>query len=99
MIRITIHHTADHLVFTVEGCLVGAWVAELETSWIQARPTLHGRHLRVDLRGVCQVDDAGRELMARLYADGAEFVASGCVMPEVVSEIAAAGRRVLLERT
>ncbi len=82
----------------LEGCLVGAWVDELEVCWVEARPTLKGRRLRVDLRGVCQVDDRGRELMARLYADGARFVSSGCVMPEIVREIAAGDHRIFNER-
>ena len=79
--------------------MAGAWVDELEATWLAARPTLDGRCLRVDLRGVCQVDDRGRELMGRMYADGAAFVASGCVMPEVVREIAAADPRSRIERT
>ena len=96
MIRITIQHTADDLLLKVEGSLIEPWVRELEASWDGARPTLGGRRLHVDLRGVCQVDDGGRELMARLHADGARFVTSGCVMPEVVREIAA--NRMFLER-
>jgi hypothetical protein len=89
MIRITIHHTDDDLTLMVEGCLSGALVGELEACWVDARPRLGPRRLRVDLRGVCHVDDRGRELMARLYDDGAQFQASGCVMPEVIREIAA----------
>ena len=96
MIRITIQHTADVLLLMVEGSLIGPWAGELEASWQGARATLDGRRLQVDLRGVCQIDDGGRELMARLHADGARFVTSGCVMPEVVREIAA--NRMFLER-
>lgn len=98
MIRITIHHTDDRLTLKLEGCLTGASVPELETCWLDAGPTLQGRQLRIDLRGVCQVDNRGRELMARLYADGAEFAASGCVMPELVREIAAGDYRNFTER-
>lgn len=99
MIRITIHHTDDDLLLRLEGCLVGPWVRELETCWLDARPTLGTRQLRIDLRSVCRVDDKGRELMTRLHADGAQFMASGCVMPEVVREIAAtADSRAFIER-
>ena len=100
MIRITIHQTDDELVLQLEGRLVGAWVDELEACWLAARPSRHRRSLRVDLRGVCQVDDRGRELLGRLYADRAAFVASGCVMPELIREIAAAADfRTFIERT
>jgi hypothetical protein len=96
MIRITIHHTVDELMLRVEGCLIGALVGELEACWLDARPLRQGRGLRIDLRSVCHVDDRGRELMGRLYADGAQFDVSGCEMPEVVREIAAS--RMFIER-
>ena len=86
MLRITIHRADDELVLKLEGCLAGAWVEELDACWRQATQT-QKRGLQVDLRGLCHVDEAGRELMARMHLDGARFVASGCVMPEVVREI------------
>ena len=99
MIRITIHHTDCDLMFELEGSLAGAWVAELEACWRDARLIRQGRRVRVDVRGLCRVDARGRELMSRLYDDGAEFLASGCVMPELLREIAAAAvRRTVNER-
>jgi hypothetical protein len=86
MLRITIQPAGDELVMKLEGCLAGAWVDELEACWRHTR-TPDGGRLRVDLRGVCHVDEAGRELMTRMYLAGAAFVASGCVMPEVVREV------------
>lgn len=80
----------------VEGCLSGALVGELEACWLDARSMRRGRRLLVDLRDVCHVDDRGRELMARLHEDGAQFEVSGCEMPEVVREIAAS--RAFIER-
>jgi anti-anti-sigma regulatory factor len=96
MIRITIHQSDDDLMLRVEGCLSGPLVAELEACWLDARSMRRGRRLLVDLRGVCHVDDRGRDLMARLFEDGAEFEASGCEMPEVVREIVAG--RIFSER-
>jgi anti-anti-sigma regulatory factor len=89
MIRITIHHTDDELMLRVEGCLSGDLVGELEACWLDSQPTRRGRRLRIDLRGVCHVDDRGRALMARLYDDGAQFEVSGCEMPEIIREIGA----------
>jgi anti-anti-sigma regulatory factor len=97
MIRITIHQSDDDLMLRVEGCLSAALVGELEACWLDARSIRRGRRLLVDLRGVCHVDDRGRELIARLCDDGAQFEASGCEMPEVIREIAAS--RLLIERT
>ena len=98
MIRITIHQTDEELVLTLEGGLAGAWAGELEACWSQARSARGGRRLTVDLRGICHVDDRGREAMARLAAEGARFVTSGCVMPELIRELAAGRPSAPLER-
>jgi hypothetical protein len=86
MLRITIRPSDDVVEIQLEGCLAGAWVAELEGCWRRAR-ALHGGRVRVDLRSVCHVDDEGRRLMTRMHRAGAAFMASGCLMPEVVREV------------
>ena len=98
MLRITFHDTTTDPVLKLEGCLAGAAVGELEACWIEARPRLRHRTLRVDLRGVCHVDTAGRALLGQLHHAGATFLVSGCEMPEVVREIAASERQAPLER-
>ena len=87
MIRITLQRTGHDVVMTLEGVLSAATVPQVADAWLDARRGLR-HHIRVDLRGVCRVDDRGRELLSRLYADGAEFVTAGCEMPEIVREIA-----------
>ena len=87
MCRITTWASVDELVIKLEGRLIGPWVRELGTCWRDAVPKLGGRRLRIDLTAVCHVDADGRELMASMYRAGASFVASGCVMPEVLREI------------
>ena len=93
MIRITVHDNDHELRLQLEGHLAGPCVDELAACWSKAGAELAGRHLRVDLRGVCRVDGRGRELMELLYHAGADFLSSGCHMPEVVREVAAAAER------
>jgi ABC-type transporter Mla MlaB component len=88
MFRITSHIRDDELVLKLEGCLADAWVQELDTCWRDATQGLKSPRVRVDLTGVWQVDDAGRALMTRMYLAGAQFVTRGCVMPELVRDIA-----------
>jgi hypothetical protein len=92
MCRITTRTSVDELVIKLEGSLVGPWVRELGTCWRDAVPKLGGRRLRIDLTAVWHVDADGRELMTSMYQAGASFVASGCVMPEVLREISEAAR-------
>jgi anti-anti-sigma regulatory factor len=91
MFRITTQTSDDGLVMKLEGCLIGPWVDELDVTWREALSTAKGRPVRVDLSAVCHVDATGRRLMALMYQAGAQFVARGCVMPELVREISAAG--------
>jgi hypothetical protein len=88
MLRITLHDDPGSLTFQLEGKLAGPWVRELERCW---QGTLAGERrqvLRVDLTGVTSIDAAGKEFLAAIHAQGAEFVACGCLMRAVVAEIA-----------
>jgi anti-anti-sigma regulatory factor len=87
MLRITIHDHPESLTFQLEGKLAGPWVRELEDCW---QKTLAGRRrpvVRVDLTGVTFLDAAGKECLAALHAQGAEFVAAGCLMNAILAEI------------
>jgi anti-anti-sigma regulatory factor len=85
MFRITSFIDDGEIVVKLEGCLAGPSVQELDSCWRAARGT--GR-VRVDLKEVCHVDAAGRALMMSMYRAGVRLVTRGCVMPEVVREIA-----------
>jgi hypothetical protein len=85
MLRITAQSADDELFVKLEGCLAGPWVRELDTCWREmAGP--HDR-VRVDLRDVCHVDNAGRELLAVMFRAGVRFMARGCDLPELLREI------------
>src|SRR5947208_3396827 len=90
MLRITIHDEPGSRTFQLEGKLAGLWVGVLEHCW---QNTLAGQRdslLRLDLRGVTFVDAAGKQLLAAMHVQGAEFVASGCLMRAIVAEITGA---------
>jgi anti-anti-sigma regulatory factor len=90
MFRVTPRIADTECVLKLEGCLAGAWVRELDACWREATTALNGRQMRIDLTDVCHVDAAGRDLMTLMYLAGARFTTKGCVMPEVVREIAEA---------
>jgi hypothetical protein len=90
MFRLTLRDADDVLVMKLEGCLAGPWVRETYVCWQRAVKTLNGRSMHVDMRDVCHVDDEGRKLMLLMHLEGVRFLTSGCVMPEIVREIAEA---------
>jgi len=88
MLRITVQPNPREVRIKLEGKLAGAWVAELEDCVRSAHSTLGGRPLCLDLSAVEQVDRAGRYLLALLRRQGAQFVAAGAMMTELVRSIA-----------
>src|SRR5437879_4830084 len=87
MLRITIKKDPGCLTFQLEGRLAGLWVRELENCWQSTAAPPSKPAVRFDLTGVTYVDAAGKKFLAARHADGAEFVACGCLMRAVVAEI------------
>ena len=85
MLRITVHNYPRSMTVQLEGRLAGPWVRELEHGIEAGR---RSSVLRFDLTGVTFIDAAGKELVAVVQANGAEFLTSGCMMRAVVAEIA-----------
>ena len=90
MLRITIHSDPSTLTFQLEGRLAGPWVRELEDCWRSTLADQRAPVLCIDLRGVLFIDAAGKAFLAARHTEGAELVASGCLMKAVVAEIAGA---------
>jgi len=88
MLRITVQGSPTLVRLKLEGNLAGAWVTELEECWRSANSSLDGRSLSLDLSAVEQVDRAGRYLLALMRHSGAQLIASGPVMTELVRSLA-----------
>ena len=86
MLRITVEQTSNRRTLVVEGRLMGPWVKELETCWQASRALGRGQRLRVDLRQVGFVDAEGRQLLSRMFRQGAEFLAAGPMMQAILEE-------------
>jgi anti-anti-sigma regulatory factor len=87
VLRITTRTNEDGLLLELEGRLSGPWVPELEAAWRAARATDPEASIRVNLCEVDVVDAAGRYLLALMHESGAQLVARGCAMSELLREI------------
>jgi len=90
MLKITIQTDATGTVFELEGKLAGPWVQELEGCW--RRAVIPEQPLRVMLKAVTFIDDAGRTLLIEMHRQGAELAAEGCMTRAIVEEVARRGR-------
>ena len=92
MLRITVHNNPEAVTFQLEGRLAGPWVRELEQCWrgaltSQRESISASSSLRIDLTEVTSIDAAGRACLEAMHRQGAEFVATDCLMKAVVAEI------------
>src|SRR5437762_6893846 len=99
MLRITIVSKPESLTFQLEGRLAGPWVKELEHCWQNTAARPRPAAVCFDLTGVTFVDAAGKQFLSTRHAEGAEFVASGCLMRAIVAEISGATIRPNAEPT
>lgn len=89
--KITVHKNDDMMTLKPEGTLAGEWVGELRFCWQQNVTAIEPRLVRVDLREVTYVDDAGKELLALMCRHGVELMTADVLMEAVVQEIVREG--------
>lgn len=87
MFRLTESCASGRLVLKLEGRCSADVVGEVEASWQAATQKAGACGISVDLSDVLLVDDAAREQLTRMYHAGAQFVARGCLMRELIREI------------
>jgi len=88
VIRINRIRERPRLRLVVEGTLSGEWVDELEKCWLDAKANPSDEQIRVDLSGVSYIDDKGRQLLKRMFGEGAELRATGVMTRGIIEEIA-----------
>ena len=77
MLRISNRMTAGEVRWVLCGRLAGPWVAELRSTWNQARAWSRDRRHVIDLTDVTSIDQTGEALLGELKDEGAEFLARG----------------------
>ena len=81
----------------LEGRLVGPLVEKLNAYWRQMSVNQQSGTV-IDLTGVTFIDANGKALLTKLWQQGAEFRAAGCLTRCIVEEITGSGRVDLLCR-
>ena len=87
MLKISMQMVVGVMTFALEGKLAGPWVKELELCWRSAAGTQQMYPVRVDLSSVTFIDADGKELLGRMYREGAKLVATGCLNKCIVEGI------------
>jgi anti-anti-sigma regulatory factor len=87
VLRITISSDERTICFRLEGKIVGPWAREFELAWDSAKERRQDKSSVVDLSAVSFLDDAGKRVLARCFAEGAELRAAGPLTSYIVESI------------
>jgi outer membrane protein len=97
MFRVTVKKQESIDVWELEGKLAGEWVKELARCWKARSGEQGGGAIQVNLKEVTYIDPAGKQLLAEMYAQGADLKGCGCMTRAIVEEIARAARSLGLQ--
>ena len=68
MLQIRVEEDEQEIWMTLQGCVAGPEVAELNRAWAELAPRLQNRQLSIDLRTVTHSDEAGVQALGQIYA-------------------------------
>lgn len=88
MFRISTIDTELERRLVVEGTLVEPWVTELRRTWGDAKSSLKGRKLVIDLNNATMIDSDGEATILDLMKAGAKFYCSDVLTRHVLKELA-----------
>jgi hypothetical protein len=86
MLKVSVTEQNPGVSLGVEGRLAGPWVPALEECWRNQRVQL-AQSICVRLNGVSFIDEAGKDLLARMFRDGAKLEGSGCLVRAILAKI------------
>ena len=86
MLKITRQDTAGSVAWKLEGKLTDLWVEELERCWHALRRP-HRQGTVIDITEVTFIDPDGKALLVKMWREGAEFLAAGCLNTSIIEEI------------
>ena len=87
MLKVSTKIRFDTLVFILEGSLSGLWVQEVDRVCRLAVVNDQCARVELDLSGVTFVSPEGKQLLERLWANGAGIVSSDLLTKPLVEEI------------
>jgi anti-anti-sigma regulatory factor len=90
MLKISIKDEETKLLLEIEGRLAGPWVEELQRSWEAERGRARSETILVRLANVTFIDDAGKELLSRIFQAGTKLEGNGCMVRAIIARITGA---------
>jgi anti-anti-sigma regulatory factor len=90
MLKITVENHDKPLTLCLAGKLAGPWVNELRSTWISLCNKYPEKTIVVDLSQVIFVDSNGKQLLALMLDQGADFQNAQLLTRYIVEELKSA---------
>jgi Trm5-related predicted tRNA methylase len=87
MLRITSIETERQRKLVLEGKLIEPWVTEFKKAWHEAKVSLNGHKLVIDLCNVTVISPQAEVVLLEIKREGARFVCGGILNKHVVRRI------------
>jgi hypothetical protein len=87
VLRITTIESGLQRKLVIEGKLIEPWVTELRKSWLEAKQSLHGHELVIDLCNVTVISRQAESVLLEIKREGARFVCGGILNNHVIRRI------------
>jgi len=87
MMRITQQQDGETITLKIEGSLAGEWTNVMKRCWDEIKNDTRPLVIRIDLTEVTDIDVAGRELLAQMFASGAIAGAANVMTKAVVEQL------------
>jgi hypothetical protein len=89
MLRIGYAQDDGHCAIVLEGSVAGEWVSLLDRTWRSIADDTPPARIKVVLTDVSFIDRDGERLLERMWREGVELEASGCMNRHVIDRIRA----------
>ena len=91
--RIEYGQQGDHFAIVLHGTVAGEWVSLLERYWGAIMDDVPSARIKVVLTDVSFIDHDGERLLERMWRQGSELEAYGCMNRHVIDNIRGQRRR------
>ncbi len=93
MLRIEYEQRGGYYAIVLHGSVAGEWVSLLERYWRSITEDRPSATIKVVLTDVSFIDHDGERLLERMWRDGVEIEAHGCMNRAVIDRIRSQRKR------
>ena len=93
MLKIEYERHDGHYAIVLHGSVAGEWVSLLDRYWRSIAEDVPSASINVVLTDVSFIDHDGERLLERMWREGVELEAHGCMNRHVIDNIRAQRRR------